>query len=272
MRGIVLAALVAAVAVGIGACREAIRIADPPEVLDDRLIVLAALDPDSALHPLLVEAADPRTQLTGTVARLYRADDGSRGVAWALVDTTAQLLDRETCAPRYSTLGGSPECFVLEAILEPGTTYRVEVSSHDRATARGEARVVGPFTVDSAALADGGESPMLTASWTPSQVAETYLVSVRRYNKRLLGGERGWFTDVAATSISIRVPEGVLDNALRPLTLDVVALDPHLWAYMTSGSGGEGLTIPPLQNVDGGFGVVGSYTFRSRRLATGDGS
>ena len=265
--------LVAAVVVGSGACNEFIQIADPPEVLDDRLIVFAVLDPDSALHPLVVESAEARRQLTGTVARLYRADEGSQGVAWTLVDTTAQLLDQETCEPRYRNIGSSPpKCLALEAMLEPGTTYRVEVSSQDRATARGETKVVGPFTVDSAALSDGGESPTLTATWTPSQVAETYLVSMRRYNKPLLGGERGWFTDVAATSISIRVPEGVLDNALRPLTLDVVALDPHLWAYMTSGSGGEGLTIPPLQNVDGGFGVVGSYTFRSRRLATGDGS
>ena len=274
MRRIVPRALLAVAAAGSGACLEPIRIAEPP-VLDDRVIVFAALDPDLTIHPLLVLPAEGRRHLTETVARLYRADEGSQGVAWTLVDTTAQIRNSRdsvgVCGRRYS-LDGSPQCLALEAVLEPGSTYRVEVSSEGRATARGEARVVGPFAVESAVLSETGESSMLTASWTPSQLADTYLVSVRRYNVRMIGGEQGWFTNVAATSITTEVPEGAIAKALQPLTLDVVAVDPHLWAYMNTGTGGEGYSIPPVQNVDGGFGVVGSYTFRSRAIATGGGS
>ena len=262
--------LVAASAMASGGCRDVIRL-DPPPILDDRLVVIAALDPDSLRHPLVVWPAEVGRPLSATVARLYRARDGSQGLAWTLVDTTMMLHDDDICGPRYSLNSGPTQCLAFEAALEPGSTYRVEVSSEGRTTARGETSVVGPFSVESALLSGSGESAMLTASWTSSQRADRYVVSVRQYNVPRLGGEKGWFTDAAGTSITTLVPEEAIRNALQPPTFDVVALDANLWAYMTTGNGGEGFSIPPVQNVDGGFGVVGSFTFRSRALATGGG-
>ncbi len=259
--------LLAASAMGSSGCRDIIRLAPPP-ILDDRLVVIAALDPDSLRHPLVVWPAEMGRPLTETVARLYRAGDGSQGLAWTLVDTTMMLHDDDVCGPRYSLNSGPTQCLAFEAALEPGSTYRVEVSSEGRTTVHGQTPVVGRFAVESAVLSGSGESAMLNASWTSSQRAERYVVSVRRYNVPRLGGETGWFTDLRETSITTRVPEGAIRNALQPLTLDVVALDANLWTYMTTGNGGDGFSIPPVQNVDGGFGVVGSITFRSRQLVT----
>ena len=259
--------LAAAALAGSGACRDVIRLGPPP-VLDDRLIVYAALDADSAWHPLAVWPAEKGRLLTTAEARLYRASAGSADAAWELVDATIELHDRDVCRPRYPFAGGSL-CLRFEAVLEPGSTYRVEVASEGRATAAGETGVVGPFTVESAALSGGEESATLTAAWTPSVLAERYVVSVRRFNVRLIGGERGWFTDSGGTSITTGVPGSAIRNALERLTLDVVSFDANLWAYLTTGSGGDGFSIPPVQNVEGGFGVVGSFTFRSRPLAFG---
>ena len=50
------------------------------------------------------------------------------------------------------------------------------------------------------------------------------------------------------------------------MTLDVVAFDEHLHAFLTTGHSGIAFDVPPVQNVEGGFGVVGSLRFRERSV------
>ena len=74
---------------------------------------------------------------------------------------------------------------------------------------------------------------------------------------------KGWYTEVDGTSATISVPEYAIDEALDPLTLDVTALSKELHAYLTSGTGGSRFSVPPVQNIENGFGFVGSTRVRS---------
>lgn len=65
------------------------------------------------------------------------------------------------------------------------------------------------------------------------------------------------------TSVTTPVPDDAIRNAVEPPTLDVAAFDRHLYSFITSGNGDTSFSVPPIQNVVGGFGVVGSVRWRS---------
>ena len=102
--------------------------------------------------------------------------------------------------------------------------------------------------------------------WTRSRGASHYLVSLRRYAESRLRDYQGWFVSVEGTSISGDVPRQAIQDALEPLTLDVAAIDKNLFSYMTTGNGGGAFAVPPVQKVEGGFGVVGSMLLRSYQV------
>lgn len=54
--------------------------------------------------------------------------------------------------------------------------------------------------------------------------------------------------------------------------LDVLAVDRHFHAFLTTGDQGNLHDVHPVQNVNGGYGVVGSYLHRSREIETETGS
>jgi hypothetical protein len=243
------------------------RVVDPefPLQLDDRLILFAALNPDSAGHPVLVWPVNDADTLQGTEIKMYRAGDGTSGFDWDLVAETGQLVGDEVCSRVYGNVHkGSWQCLVPTVILDDSVSYRVEVSAQDRATAWGVAVAVGAFEVDTALLSRSGAESTLSASWTASLAAHRYIVSLRRYwGGNVFHGVEGWYVEVADTSITTLVPDDAIRNAIRPLTLDVAAFDEHLHAFITSGNGGSAFSVPPVQNVVGGFGVVGSVRYRS---------
>ena len=106
---------------------------------------------------------------------------------------------------------------------------------------------------------------MLSASWTASLAAHRYIVSLRRPCRRSCYG--AWYVDADTTAISTGVPEDAIRVATKsPMMLDVAALDEHLHAFITTGHVGEAFSVPPVQNVEGGFGVVWSLRFRERAV------
>lgn len=237
---------------------------DLPLLLDDRIVLDAPLNPDSAEQAIVVHPVNEGTWLEGTVVTIHEARETEAGTYWSLVAVTREVRDG-WCGGDYFSGDGFVQCLVLSADLEPGATYRVEVSAGKHAPAWGVTRAVGDFSVDSARLSDRQGVRVLSASWTRSVAAHRYMVSLRRYqNPDEVRPPEGWYLAVEGTSVTTTVPESAVEKAVKPLILDVVAVDEHLYSYITTGNDGEIFPVMPIQNVEGGFGYVGSLRFRSR--------
>lgn len=276
-----------AAAVGfLASCGDPVAPDDVPRALNDRMIVAAVLDADSARQVIEVSAADhyARPYLFGLRATIHRRNLSPGGSTWTLVaqwDSAraaavgTSLTDIEQCrlahngwASRYLSVTRveSRYCLTPEARLEPGATYRVEVTADGRLPASGETTVVGDFAVEVAALSGTRGSYALSASWTPSTVAYRYFMAVRRRWAFCYNCVHTWYADVEEAGYSSGVPDLAVDSAGPDLQLDVVSLDRHLHAFLTTGHRGLLNSTHPVQNVRNGFGVIGSARFRSRKL------
>ena len=236
-----------------------------PRFLDDRLIVFAVLNPDSTAHPVLVWPVDESDPLTGTVVRVYRREDGNTESDWTLITETSRIAELDRCFRYGRALIGTPQCLVPTAALDDGANYRVEVSGDDRATASGVTAAVGAFQVNTAVLSRSSDQNTLSASWTISLSTHRYVASLRPHSEGgvfSLGGA-GWSVEADDTSVTTSVPDDAMNDAVQPLTLDVAAFDRHLYSFITSGNGDTSFSVPPIQNVVGGFGIVGSVRYRS---------
>lgn len=270
----------------LGSCGDPAAPDDMPRGPNDRLIVAAVLDADSTRQAIQVAAADhdARPHLSGLRATIHRHSLAPGGPAWTLVaqwDSAhaaaagASLTDIEQCDLEHDGWASrelnvtSPEgryCMTPEVDLEPGATYRVEVTADGRRPASGETTVVGDFAVEVAALSGSRGSYALSASWTPSAATHRYFVAVRRRHVFCSNCIQTWYADVEKAGYSGNVPDLAVDSAGPDPQLDVVALDRHLHAFLTTGHRGLLNSVHPAQNVRNGFGVVGSARFRSRKL------
>lgn len=236
-----------------------------PEVQDDRLVMVALLDPDSAAHAVWARPIATAAGPVSVTAKLYRGVRQAGGFSWMLV-ATAEESERPQCGGQWATsrIHGTLFCVDPGAPLDPGAAYMVEVSAGGYRTARGHTLVVGDFEVREVVLTTAGASAKLDASWTRSVGAHRYFVALRRLHPPIrVENPKGWYADVDGTSIATVVPDSAIDDAVPPITLDVAAASRELHEYMTSGMGRGSLSVPPLQNVENGFGVVGSIRFRS---------
>lgn len=236
-----------------------------PRYLDDRLIVFAVLNPDSTAHPVLVWPVDESDPLTGTAVRVYRGEDGDSESDWTLITETSSIAELDHCFGYGRVLIGTPQCLVPTAALDDGGNYRVEVSGDDRATASGVTSAVGSFQVNTAVLSRSSDQNTLSAAWTVSLATLRYVASLRPHSEEgVFGlGGAGWYVELDDTTVTAPVPDDAIRDAVQPLTLDVAAFDRHLHAFITSGNGNTSFSVPPIQNVVGGFGVVGSVRYRS---------
>lgn len=270
----------------LGSCGDPVAPDDVPPALNDRMIVAAVLDPDSARQVIEVAAADhyARPYLSDLRATIHRRELASGGSTWTLVaqwDSAhaaavgVSLTDIKQCqrlhddwASRQLSLTRveSRYCLTPEARLDPGATYRVEVTADGRLPASGETTVVGDFAVEVAALSGTRGSYALSASWTPSTAAYRYFMAVRRRSAFCPNCVHTWYADVEEARYSGSVPDLAVDSAGPDPQLDVVALDRHLHAFLTTGHRGLLNSSHPVQNVRNGFGVVGSARFRNRKL------
>ena len=233
-----------------------------PEARDDRLIMMVPLNPDWAEHRVRLWPVSAAAKPPAATVRMYRRDPRAGEVSWTLVATATEP---RTCFGygRYGGYGNNVTfCLDPGAPLDPAAAYMIEASAEGYRTARGQTLVVGDFDVEAAVLTRSGTSAILNASWTGSVAAHRYFVSLRRQSPRN-ENPKGWYTEVDGTSATISVPEYAIDEALDPLTLDVTALSKELHAYLTSGTGGSRFSVPPVQNIENGFGFVGSTRVRS---------
>ncbi len=139
----------------------------------------------------------------------------------------------------------------------------VEALAEGYRTARGRTLAVGDFNVERAVLTRTAASARLDASWTGSVAAHRYFVSLRKRSPPYDRDPKAWYSEVDGTSVTTMVPDSAFDDLFVPLILDVAALSKELHAYLTTGTGGSLLSVPPVQNIDNGFGVVGSMRVRS---------
>lgn len=124
---------------------------------------------------------------------------------------------------------------------------------------------MGGFNVQEAVLSGTDDAAVLKASWTVSRAAHRYIASLRQPCRGSCFD--AWYADVDTAGINTDVPEDAIRAAFKsPLMLDVAALDEHLHAFITTGHVGNTFSVPPVQNVEGGFGVVGSLRFRERTV------
>ena len=270
----------------LGACEE---LPLQPTGLSDQLILHAVLNADSVRHVVDVAPVDGYTTrvLANVTVRIHRRDPSSK--AWHLVtewDSTKAVAAGTTftgknCGVLFGSewpgeLGTGPVstivqgqgwyCMRPEAVLEPGATYRVEATADGRVRAFGETRVVGGFEIERAALSSKDGSHSLAAAWSQSTAAHRYLMGVRRRWEDCSTCGRAWYAEVEGTRFQGHVPQIAVDSAGAVPMLEVLAVDRHFHAFLTTGDGGNLHDVHPVQNVVGGYGVVGSYLHRSRAI------
>lgn len=251
-------------------------VVDPPPWAR-QIVLYALLNADFTEHPILLVATDHESTLSDASVTIDRRIEGPTGEEWEFVASWDSaraaragrpFRDYGACMERLGEMSVYMEprdqvCMTPEAELEPGGVYRVVARARDRDTASGITRVVGFFEVEDAVLSGPAGQAVLSASWTPSRAAHRYVGSFRSDCEGRSGCDP-WHGDVDTTAIVARVPEVAIDKALtNPMTLDVVAFDEHLYAFLTTGHSGIAFDVPPVQNVVGGFGVVGSLRFRA---------
>lgn len=261
-------AVAAAAATGLAACGELAAPPRPKDPLSNQLIVYALLLPDTSRHHVLIAAADgiARPELSGVKLTIYRRAQGVGGAEWALVGQWQDPYQRDCglvdAVPLRNNLADRGRyCFNPELRVEAGVSYRVEVTAAGRSPAWGETQAVGDFEITEAALASGS----LSAEWTSSSAAHRYFVGLRRVWDPTCGTcERAWYADVDGTRFDGAVPPYSVEAAGQNPILEVVAVDRRLHAFLTTGHEGSLHDIHPVQNVTGGFGVVGSMLSRGR--------
>ena len=275
-------ARIPAVAMVCAACGDIVH-PDPHSVSEDRMIVVAVLDPTAVRHAITaspVEDFGPR--LSGAIATMHHRTSPAGSASWSPVATARavgdEIGDEEERLCQAAWLAHHLErrrdeavCMILDAALAPGETYRVEVSADGRRTAVGTTRTVGDFQVEQATLSTMNASPFLSFSWTPSPGAHRYLAGLRRWQTRCIGCSEAWFADLDSTSYAGPVPQEFVDSAGPIPAVAVAALDRHYHAFLTSGYGSELTAVPPVMNVEGGLGVVGSAIVRTLPAVVGTG-
>lgn len=258
------------IAICLGACGELAAPPRPKDPLSDQLILYALLLPDTPRHHVLVAPADgiARPDLSGVELTIRKRVEGGAGGEWALVGQWQDPYEKDCelmgVVPLFvNLLNRGAYCFKPEARLRTGALYRVEARADERATARGETRIVGDFEVTGAALS----SRALSAQWTSSVVAHRYFMGLRRIaDPTCFTCARSWYSDVDGTKFDGSVPQHAVEAAGSHPILEVVAVERSLHGFLTTGHEGALHDVHPVQNVTGGFGVVGSMLSRGRAV------
>lgn len=243
----------------------------------NRLTLFMVLDPDAMLQVLTVEASETGGQLEDVAAEVYRIpspESTEQGVlvASARAEPTFDRDELHPCIARYGILDSKSaiRCLRFAFDPEPGVAYRVVVRAAGRPTASATTRVPQAFRIlDATASGKPPRVGELRARWTESGGAYRYFVALRPAVAprcpNVNGCSDGWYASTERTEVSAHVPEGALKGEGQWL-LDVYAVDRALHEYLSTGSGGALYPVPPVQNVTGGYGAVGSWLRRSVSL------
>ncbi|MFW6202058.1 MAG: DUF4249 family protein [Gemmatimonadota bacterium] len=256
----------------VAGCDDPTASLEPPDDLRRAMAVLLVLDPAYTVQPLWIETADVAGDPIGDLAidgvRVTVVTD-RRTVLRAEPDTSASS---STCTARYAgvSFNSRATCVALEFRPTAGETYTITVDAPERPTATATTRVPGDFRVlEADARGDPPGTDRLSMRWSPSDGAHGYFVAFRPDSVSCAGGRifescfSEWYATTVRPEIETAVSDAAFERALKPWTLDVYALDRALYEYLTSGTGGELFAVPPVSNVEGGYGVVGSWIRRS---------
>lgn len=230
-----------------------------PDDLDRALAIYAILDPDVEQPSLAVSTAFIRdTVLEGLTTRLRRSSGDDEMVKGTSVELGV-------CFPSGFYYATTVECQAFPEPIASGRTYTVTAEAASYPAVSGTTVIPGPFEITDVDAA--GEPPgtaRLDAAWTVSRGAHGYVVGVRADTTvcHSVYGCDGWFAVTANTQFSGRVPGHALQQGRGPWSVYVYALDRHLYEYLTSGTNGDLFSVPPAENVVGGYGVVGSWVRR----------
>ncbi len=243
---------------------------EPRPGLGGQLVLFAILNPDSTRQAVAVASTDQvDPALSGVTVRMHKRAPDSAGSDWAFVAEATDTFPRaqelfENNYPCFSDKAIShwQYCLALPVVVEPGATYKIEATADGHPTASGTTRVVGNFEIDRTELSGN----VLSASWTPSLAAHRYLMGVVYWDTNWCCSP-GWSADLPGTSFNAAIPREAIDSAGPVPTLVVSAVDRHYHAYLTTGHAGQLFKVPPVQNVEGGFGMVGSAQHASRPIA-----
>lgn len=259
-----------------GGCDDPTLLRPAPETVD-ALVITSVLDPDSSTQALV---AEPIVGTFGGWFRIEVRDETGALVATETHDSVSTIPDSDSeefsndwlpCVRRFGDiLSGRPACYIFDFRPEYGARYRIRVSAEGFPAAEAETHVPGEFElleVETSGHPPGTKG--LYARWSRSEGAYRYIVAVRSQNVVCYsthGCLKGWYQATDATEIRAEVPATDLEAGTGPWYVDVYALDRALYEYLTTGSGGELFAVPPLENVEGGYGVVGSWLRRSKAV------
>lgn len=258
--------------VGLLGCDDPTRPLEAPSHLDQSLMLFGILDPDSASQPIMVGTsanagtggASRTDPLEGVFAEVFAGDTRLLRVE---PDTTFPPDPLDPCFDRYGRRIWQL-CLHLDFRPVAGRTYTIRVSAKDRATVTATVHVPGGFDiVDVSAAGHPPGTERLSARWTRSEAVHRYFVALRASDNDCelngYGCPGGWYAVTTDTMIETVVPRRELRHGSGTWFVDIYALDRALHEYLTTGTGGEFFSVPPTSNVEGGYGVVGSWLRRS---------
>jgi hypothetical protein len=253
-----------AISLLLGGCDDPTLPRRPPD--STALRVFLIIDPDRATHPLLVQpsgAGGVLDQLEGKVFVGNQLVASATGQA----DWNNEFIP---CADRYGSLDGTafPRCLDFQFAPQPGTTYRVVVGAENHLTASASVRIPNDFEVTSViAQGDPPGTQTLKVQWTRSEGAHRYVVAVRQETAprcvRISDCDQGWFVVTEDTIIDTIVPEEEVGGGEGSWFVDVYAMDKAVYEYLMTGTTGDLFPVPPVQNVEDGYGAVGAWVRRS---------
>ena len=255
-------------------CDDPTAFRNPPN--EDRMTMLVVLDPAFDTQAVWITPFD-RDSIRGLSVEVWIGDAlVSTGTSDPRDEGDAGELD--LCRVRHNRYLWGPHrwqtpkyCYVFPLRPAAEATYEVVLRADGRPTVRGRTTVPAGFAVhDVSARGDPPGTAGLDLAWGPSAGAHRYAVMLRSLNGDVDHNVsfdypyHGWYRATADTAISWVVPGDSIDPKLTaPWVLDVYALDRALYEHITSGSQDDLFPVPPASNVEGGFGVVGSWVRRS---------
>lgn len=251
------------------ACDDPAAFLDLPEY-QPRLVVFGVLDPDSEGVPIWIgDSGYAQRELDNVITEVWTG--GERiAVVKGEERLGASIDPNDDCTSRYerATTLSNAICALIPLKPEHGRTYRFVISADGHETVEAMTRVPGPFVIESATAAgDPPGTEGLRASWSASDFASHYFVAMRsRKQQQCLHGHGcvgGWYDSTEGTSLTTTIDPRDMEPDLGFWVMDVLALDPALHDYLTSSVGGDFFSVEPLSNVDGGYGVIGSWVRRS---------
>jgi len=233
------------------------------------LQLVVILDPDRASQPVLVNGMLGSSQIGRVSAAAREANVLLARDSVGISRTEGELLP---CHERYGGfIGLGLRCVELDFVSIGGAEYDIEVIAEGRPAARARTVVPEQFAIVSHSIA--GVLPgtvTLNAAWTSSPSAHRYVVTIRGTQYKPGYSCRPdaqcfkrWLVATPDTAISVTIDASYFEAAVGPFSLDVYAMNRDLYAYLMTGDGNSFFPVAPIQNVVGGFGVVGAWVVRS---------